>query len=135
VSRRDTSGVLVQKIREAAELKRTFRGFIWSQWFRQTPTQLGTIFAILLGSGGLLSQGSSGQLFTLSLPISRAELVGARAATGLAEWLAIALVPSVLIPLLSLSVGESYALSTAIVHGVCIFVGGGVFFSLAVLLS
>src|SRR5207245_2035776 len=43
--------------------------------------------------------------------------------------------PSMLIPLLSPSIGESYAASSALVHGVCIFVGGAVFFSLAVLLS
>jgi hypothetical protein len=129
------SGEIARKIREAAELQRTYRGYIWSQWFRQTPTQTGTLFAILLGSGGLLSQGSSGRLFTLSLPVSRAALVGARAATGLLEWAAIALIPALLIPLLSPSVGETYPLTAAVVHGICIFVGGAVFFSLAVLLS
>ena len=131
----NTGGLLGQKIREAAELQRTYRGFVWSQWFRQTPTQTGTLFAVLLGSGGLVSQGSTGTLFTLSLPVSRRELVGARAATGLAEWFAIALVPSLLIPVLSPSIGERYAVSAALVHGGCIFVGGAVFFSLAVLLS
>jgi len=129
------SGELGQKIRDAAELQKTYRGFIWSQWFRQTPTQTCTLLAILLGSGGLLSQGSTGQLFTLSLPVSRAQLVGSRAGTGLAEWFAIAIVPALLIPLLSPSVGESYPVSAAVVHGVCIFVGGAVFFGFAVLLS
>ncbi|HMD34823.1 MAG TPA: hypothetical protein VKH42_07640 [Vicinamibacterales bacterium] len=129
------SSELGRIIREAAELQKTYRGFIWSQWFRQTPTQTGTLFAILLGSGGLLSQGAAGQLFTLSLPVSRARLVGARAATGLAEWAAMALAPSLVIPLLSPAIGESYPFSTALVHGLCIFVGGAVFFSLAVLLS
>src|SRR5262245_57052924 len=128
-------GSLGRLIREAAELQKTYRGFVWSQWFRQTPTQTGTLFAILLGSGGLLSQGATGQLFTLSLPVSRAQVVGARATTGLAEWAAIALAPSLLIPILSPAIGESYPFSTALVHGVCIFVGGAVFFSLAVLLS
>src|ERR1051326_6792426 len=126
------SGLIGQKIREAIDLQRTYRGFVWSQWFRQTPTETGTLLAILLGSGGLLSQGSSGQLFTLSLPVSRAQLVGSRAATGLGEWLAIALVPSLIIPLLSPSIGETYPVTAALVHGVCIFVGGAVFFSLAV---
>ena len=128
-------GDLAQKIREAAELQKTYRGFVWSQWFRQTPTQTGTLFAILLGSGGLLSQGATGRLFTLSLPVSRAQLVGARAATGLAEWAAITIAPSLLIPLLSPAIGESYPFSMAIVHGICNFVGGAVFFGLAVLLS
>jgi ABC-2 type transport system permease protein len=128
-------GELSRRIRDAAELQKTYAGFVWSQWFRQTPTQTGTLFAILLGSGGLLSHDSSGRLFTLSLPVSREWLVNARAVTGLAEWFAIAIVPALLIPLLSPTVGERYAVSAALVHGICIFVGGAVFFSLAVLLS
>src|SRR5579872_932442 len=131
----DTGGLIGQKIREAAELQKTYGGFVWSQWFRQTPTQTGTLLAILLGAGGLLSQGSTGQLFTLSLPVSRAQLVGSRAATGLAEWFVMAIVPALLIPLLSPSIGESYPVAAAFVHGVCIFVGGAVFFGFAVLLS
>jgi hypothetical protein len=93
------------------------------------------VFAILLGSGGLLSQGSGGRLFTLSLPIGRGELVRVRAATGLVEWAAIAMVPSALISFISPAIGESYPLTAALVHGLCVFVGGAVFFSLAVLIS
>ena len=51
-----------------------------------------TLFAVLLGTGGLLSQASGGgALFTLSLPVSRNRLLGVRAATGLAELLVLAL--------------------------------------------
>ena len=61
-----------------------------------------TLFAVLLGTGGLLSQASGGgALFTLSLPVSRNRLLGVRAATGLAELLVLAFVPSLLLPLLS----------------------------------
>jgi len=44
-------------------------------------------------------------------------------------------VPSLLIPLLSPTVGEHYGIGNVVVHGVCLLVGGSVFFALATLLS
>jgi hypothetical protein len=125
---------LARIVKESGELARTYRGYIWSQWFRQT--QLGIIFAILLGTGSLLQQGTKGAaLFTLSLPVSRRRLVGVRAATGLAEFLVMALVPSLFVPLMSPAIGQRYSISSALIHGICIFLAGSVFFSLAFLLS
>jgi ABC-type transport system involved in multi-copper enzyme maturation permease subunit len=132
----DVSGVLGRRIREAAELARSYRGYVWSQWFRQNMTQMLTLFAVLLGTGGLLSQSSGGgALFTLSLPASRNRLLGVRAATGLAELLVLAFVPTLLLPVLSPAVGQTYGFGDALVHGVCLFVAGAVVFSLAFLLS
>jgi ABC-type transport system involved in multi-copper enzyme maturation permease subunit len=129
-------GEIGRQIREAVELSKDFRGYIWSQAFRKNLAQMATFFAVLLGTGGLLSQAGEGAaLFTLSLPISRGRLFGVRAAAGLSELLLLALVPSILIPVFSPAVGESYSLSAALVHGICLFVGGAVFFSLALMLS
>jgi len=90
----EVGGELGRRIQEGVALAHDYRGYIWSQWFRQTPTELGTLFAVLLGTGGLLSQASGdASLFTLALPASRSALIRARAAAGLVEWLAIALVP------------------------------------------
>jgi hypothetical protein len=127
-------GPLGERIREAAELSRDFRGYIWSHWFRQNLAQWGTLFAILLGTAALLVQ-NGGEIFTLSLPVSRSRLLGVRAATGLAELLAIAFIPSLLIPMLSPAIRESYGLGTAVVHSVCLFIATSVFFSLALFLS
>jgi hypothetical protein len=132
----DTGGELGRRIREAAELSREYRGYVWSQWYRQNMIQLWTIFAVLLGTGGLLSQASGGgALFTLSLPASRTRLTAVRATTGLAELAALSLAPSLLLPLLSPGVGQTYALGDALAHAFCLFVAGTVFFSLAFLLS
>jgi ABC-type transport system involved in multi-copper enzyme maturation permease subunit len=131
-----TSGELGRRIREAAELARDYRGYVWSQWFRQNLMQMWTLFAVLLGTGGLLSQTSGGAaLFTLSLPASRAQMTGVRAAAGLVELLVLALIPSLTISLLSPAVGESYSVRNALVHGACLFIAGAAFFSLAFLLS
>jgi ABC-2 type transport system permease protein len=132
----DLSGEIGKKIAEAALLARDYRGYVWSQWYGQNLIQLWTIFAVLLGTGGLLSQASGGgALFTLSLPVSRRDLLTVRAAAGLGELLVLALVPSLIIPMLSPAVGQSYSVVTALVHGLCLFVAGTVFFSLAFFLS
>jgi ABC-type transport system involved in multi-copper enzyme maturation permease subunit len=123
-------------IREAIELNKTFRGYIWSQAFRQNLTQMGVFFAILLGCGGLLHESSKGSaLFTLSLPVTRRQLLGARTGTGLAQLFAVAVVPPLVIPILSPAVGERFGLVDALAHGLCIFFVAAVFFSLASFLS
>ena len=55
VSGIDTSGAIGRQIGEAIELARDYRGYVWSQWFRQTPTSTSALFAVLLGTGGLVS--------------------------------------------------------------------------------
>ncbi len=132
----DTSGEIGRRIRDAVEVQSSYRGFVWWQWFRQSLVQMWTLFAVLLGSGGLLAHTSGGAaLFTLSLPASRNRVVGVRAATGLAELLVLAFVPSLVIPLLSPAIGQSYSVGDTLVHGACLFIAGAVFFSLAFLLS
>ena len=130
----EVSGEIGRRIQEAVALSREYRGYVWVQWFSQNLAQMGTFFAVLLGTGGLLSQ-SSAALFTLSLPITRNRLLGIRAAVGLGEWLVLVFASSLLIPLLSGSVGETYGLGNTAIHGACAFVAGAAFFSLALLLS
>ena len=132
----DLGGALGRRVGETLALARDYRGYVWSQWFRQNLIQMWGIFAVLLGTGGLVSQASGGgAIFTLSLPASRNRLLGVRAATGLAELLVLAIVPPLLIPVFSSAIGESYAVSDALVHGACLFIAGAMFFSLAFLLS
>lgn len=129
-------GEVERQIVEAAEISRTYRGYIWSQLFAKNLPQVWCLFAAILGAGGLISsRWNRGMIYTLSLPISRRQLVITRAALVAAELLAMAIVPALLICVLSPSVGESYALTDAVVHGLSIFAGGSVFFALAFLLS
>jgi ABC-2 type transport system permease protein len=132
----DVSGAIGRQVTEAIELARTYRGYVWSHWYHQNMLQMWGLFAVLLGSGGLLAQASGGgALFTLSLPATRNRLLGVRAATGLTELLVLALVPSLLLPLLSPAIGQTYGIGDAVIHGACLFIAGTVFFSLAFLLS
>ena len=127
---------LADWIREAIEIQKDFRGFIWYQAFKQNLTQMGVFFAILLGCGGLLSESSKGSaLFTLSLPVTRKQLLGARTGTGLAQLFAIAMIPPLAISILAPSIGQHFTIVDALAHGMCIFFVGAVFFSLASFLS
>jgi ABC-2 type transport system permease protein len=132
----DDGTVIGRRIREAADLSRSYRGYVWSQGFRQNLAELVTLFAVLLGTGGLLTNAAGGaSLFTLSMPVSRPRLLGIRAAASLVELLTLAVIPALAIPLLSPSIGESYGVGSTLVHAVCLFFAAAVFFSLAFLLS
>jgi hypothetical protein len=130
------SGTLGRQILESVAAGRSYRGYVWYQWFRQNLSQLGTLFAVLLGSGSLLAGSSgAGTMFTLSLPASRNQWLTARAASGLAQSLALMVIPSLEIPLLSPTIGQHYAVTDALVHAMCLFIVSAMFFSLAFLLS
>jgi ABC-2 type transport system permease protein len=135
-SKTELTGELGRRVSEAMELARDYRGYVWSQWFRQNMPQLWALIAVVIGTGGLLAQSvGGGALYTLSLPISRSRLIAVRAATGLAELLVLAFVPSLVLPLLSPAIGQTYGFGDVLVHSACMFVTGTVFFSLAFLLS
>jgi hypothetical protein len=121
--------------RESLEFMRTFRGYVWSQWFSQSFPILLTILAALLGSGNPLVKGGSGALFSLALPVSRGRWIGTRSGVALAELLVLALAPSLAFTALAPVVGEQFAVSEAIVYGLSAFAGASLFLGLAVLLS
>jgi hypothetical protein len=123
-------------LRDAVAVQREFRGFIWYNSFRDNLTLMGVIFAVLLGCGGLLAETKKGSaLFTLSLPITRKQLLGVRTATGLAQCFAIAMIPPLVIPVLAPSIGQRFSIVDALAHGFCLFFVGALFFSLASFLS
>lgn len=133
---RDTSTMLGRRIAEAIDTARDYRGYVWSQGFAQNLANTWVLFAVILGIGGLPSQSSEGSsLFTLSLPVTRNRLLAVRAATALAELLVLALVPAIVLSVLSPTIGQTYSIADGLVHAVCLFVAGAVFFSLAVLMS
>lgn len=131
----DTSGEIGRRVRENVELARTYRGYIWAQAFGANLPQLATLFAALLGSGGVLSRGTGAALFTLSMPVSRTRVLGVRAAAGLAELAVITFVPTLAILVFSPAVGQRYGIVDGLVHALCLFTAAAVFYNLALLMS
>ena len=135
-SQTDAKGPLGQLIKEAVEIQSNYRGYVWYQWVRQNLTQAWTLFAVLLGSGGLLAHASGGApLFTLALPVSRQQVLWVRAGTALAELFVLAVVPFLIIPVLSPAIAQHYSVRDVAVHAMCVFVAGSIFFSVALFLS
>jgi len=126
---------LRQELQESLELSRTFRGYVWSQWFAGNFPTLLVFFAALLGSGSPLVKSGSGALFSLALPVSRGRWIGTRAGLGLAELFVAALAPSLLLVALAPLVGEHFDLFEALVYGLSAFVGASLFFGVAMFLS
>src|SRR5262249_20119452 len=58
-----------------------------------------------------------------------------RAATVLAELAVLAVVPALVVPLVSPAVGQSYSVVDALIHGSCMFLAGSTLFSAAFFLS
>lgn len=117
------------------ELMRTFRGYVWSQWFSQTFPGLVTLLAALLGSGSPLVKGGHGALFSLALPVARARWIETRAGIALVELLVLAMLPSLAIAALAPLVDGQLAVTEALVYGTSAFVGGSLFLGLAIFLS
>jgi ABC-type Fe3+-siderophore transport system permease subunit len=126
---------LGREIAQAIALSKTYDSYVWSQWFRQNGAQLGSFFAVIIGTGGLLSQSAAARLFTLSLPVSRERLLGVRAGAGLAQVLILTFLPALVIVAVSPLVAQRFPLRDALAYGLCAFAGGTFFFSLAFLFS
>jgi len=132
----DVSTTMGRAFQDAFETQRDYRGFVWWNWFRQNLAQMWTLFAILIGAGGLLARSTGdGGLFALTLPASRRQLLGGRVIVGLAELAVLATIPSLLIPLMSPTIGEHYSLVDVLLHGLCLIVGGSAWFVVTILLS
>jgi ABC-2 type transport system permease protein len=129
-------GNLSESVREAFALMSSYPGYIWSQWFAKNLSQFWTLFAVLLGVGGLATEATRGTaLWTLSLPASRRRILAVRAGVGALELLALAVVPSLLVSALSPVVGQSYAVGDVLVYSLFMFCGGMFFYGLSFLLS
>jgi hypothetical protein len=126
---------LAREIAQALEMAKRFDSYVWSQWFQKTGAQLGSFFAVIIGTGGLLSQSAAARLFTLSMPVSRQQLLGARAAAGLGQVAVLSLVPALVIVAVSPLVAKSFPVLDTLVYALCVFAGCAVFFSLAFFFS
>jgi ABC-2 type transport system permease protein len=82
----------------------------------------------LLAMGGLLREKAVGAAwFTLSLPVSRRRLMGARIWMGLAQAVTLAVVPWTAMYVTALLTGKADSLDNAVCH-VALLIGGGLFF-------
>jgi ABC-type transport system involved in multi-copper enzyme maturation permease subunit len=91
---------------------------------------------ILLGLGGLLRErGTGSSSFTLTLPVSRAKLIGVRVAVGVLQAAVLAVAPWLVNIAISMARHAPFSLSQAAWCTLFLAGGGMVCFALAVLIS
>jgi ABC-type transport system involved in multi-copper enzyme maturation permease subunit len=94
------------------------------------------ILTIFLGLGGLLrEQRNRTAIFTLSLPVSRFQLIRTQLVVGMLEMAILSLLPALLIPSLSRFADESYPLAEALHFSMLWFACGSIIFAAAFLMS
>ena len=94
------------------------------------------VLSMVLGLGGLQRERTYGSIaFTLALPVSRRRLESIRAMTGLLEVTTLAWLPAVLVPGLSLLVGQRYPWTQSVEFAMLWTAVGSVVFAFAFLAS
>lgn len=113
-----------------------YRFYIWHFLFDFRLQNLWVLFAIVLSVGGLLREHANGTVaFSLSLPVTRNRWIMSRVLVTLLETTVLALVPAVVVPIASVSVGQSYPMGQGFAHGLLMVGVGSVFVGLSALLS
>jgi len=118
------------------------QGYVWSYWFRMSLLGMWPMYAVAQGvtlgsascpwmAGG---HGAAG-LFTYSLPVSRRRVLLTQAALVAIEMVLIALVPSLMFPIVSYLTGADVDFGSAVIHALLLSLGGMVFISLTFLLT
>lgn len=117
-------------------LANSYSAYIDNQIFSGSSTLFFDLLVIFLGLGGLLRERRHHTAaFTLALPASRAQLVGAQIGVGLTELAFLALLPTLLIPPLSALAHQSYPIAEALRFTLLRFICGTEIFAISFLLS
>jgi len=114
----------------------TYVGYLYIRLYASVGCAVFWLIAIVLGLGGLARERTHGTLgFTLALPVPRSHHAIARAAIGVLELAALALVPVVVVPAASWLVGERYPWSQAVGFAVLWLGVGSVGFAVSFAIS
>lgn len=113
-----------------------YSNYIYWEVYSSITTFVFVLCALLLGLGGLLRERAQGTAaLSLMIPVSRPRLVITRAALGLTEVSLLALVPVLMICILSPLLGQHYPAAQTIKFAVLWIFGGALYFSVSFLCS
>ncbi len=118
-----------------------YQGQIWALWFKWLFIFVWADFAVLMGAVCLMtscpwlpSQGAA-RLFTHSLPISRRKVLLSQAAVAFGEMFLVALIPSLLLPIIARLNGQWFSWKDALIYTLLTIFGGAVCFFFSFLLT
>lgn len=128
--------------RRLLPLLNSYQGYVWSYWFKLALLIMWPMYAVTQGAtlgaascpwmaGGA---GAAG-LFTFSLPVSRRRVLLTHAALVAVEMVLVALVPSLIFPIVSLLTGGEVPFGNTLVYALLLSLGGMVFPAFSFLLT
>jgi hypothetical protein len=120
--------------RRLLPLLSSYQGYVWSLWFKLMLLIMWPSFALATGvtlvaascpwmAGG---SGAAG-LFTFSLPVSRRRVLLTHAALAAVEMVLLALLPSLMFPIVSRWIGGEVPFGSTVVYALLLALGGMVF--------
>jgi ABC-2 type transport system permease protein len=128
--------------RRLLPLLSSYQGYMWSYWFKRILLIIWPFYAVVMGwtlvasSCPWVTGGTSGAgLFTFSLPVSRRRVLLTHAAIVAAEMVLIAVVPSLIFPIVSRVIGGDASFGSAMIYALLLSLGGMVFPAFAFLLA
>jgi len=114
----------------------TYAGYVYLRIYATVSRGLFVLLAVVLALGGLARERAHGSLgFTLALPVRRTDHAIVRAAIGVLELTALAVIPAVLVPGCSALVGEHYPIVQALGFALLWIAGGSVMFAVSFAIS
>ena len=114
----------------------SFPQVMWFQLFHAYAELFWTVSTVALTIGGLLHESRHGSAqFTLSLPVSRTNVLLGRALTVVALITGLAFLPYLTIPLIALLVGTTYPIAQSLLFGLCLAIGGIFIFGITFLVA
>jgi ABC-2 type transport system permease protein len=129
-------GVIRTRIGATTAPLNTYAGYIHWVIYSSGARPLFLLFVLVLGLGGLRAEQEQGTAsFSLALPVRRWHVVGIRAAVGLCEVIALALIPAVVIPAMSPFVHQAYPVAQAVRFSILWIAAYSLLFAMAFLLS
>jgi len=125
-----------QAMRSNQEIPLSYVAYLWKSVYNSIGRDMFLFLCVILGGGGLLQEKAKGTAgFTLSLPVSRGQIVFWRAVMGFVGVVAIALTPAIVLPLVSPYLKEAYPLSQALGFSLLWMGCGTVFYAFTFLLA
>lgn len=114
----------------------TYSAYIWTSLFDYFFQGLWVAAAFVLGLGGLGKEKTTGEaLYTLGLPVSRTHGLLVRSFVALVESASLAVIPALLIPMLSAVTSNAYPWQQALGFASLLALAGTVFVGLGLLMS
>ncbi len=128
--------------RRLLPLLSSYQGYVWSYWFKLILLFMWPFYAVVMGATLVATScpwmaggpGAAG-LFTFSLPVSRRRVLLTHAALVAVEMVVVALVPSLMFPIVSRLIGGEVPFGSTLVYALLLSLGGMVFISLTFLLT